>query len=58
MSVLAVAAIGYFAIEGLPNVGKGNGREYVGAAKRYSAEPIGNKDVVLQNTELQQFMQS
>jgi len=57
IAAVAVLAIAYFAITGFPPVGPGS-EATVGAAKRYQSEQISGKDVVLQNAELQAFMQT
>jgi hypothetical protein len=57
VAAAAVIAIGYFAIKGYPPIGDGAAGT-VGAAKRYPSEQISAKDVVLENTEVQEFMQS
>ena len=57
VAVLAVAALGYFAVRGFPTVGTG-AEGTVGAAKRYEAEQIASKDVVLKDPALQEFMQT
>src|SRR5512143_3163206 len=57
VAAVAVIAIGYFAIKGYPPVGDGAAGT-VGAAKKYQAEQIATKDVVLENSEIQAFMQS
>ena len=57
VAAVAVIAIGYFAIKGYPPVGSG-AEGTVGAAKKYQSEQISAKDVVLEDTELQAFMQS
>ena len=57
IAAVAVLAIGYFAVTGFPPTGPGS-EGTVGAAKRYQSEQISGKDVVLQNPELQSFMQT
>ncbi len=57
VAAVAVIAIGYFAIKGYPPIGDGAAGT-VGAAKRYQSEQIAAKDVVLENTEVQAFLQT
>ena len=57
IAAVAVLAIAYFAIKGTPRVGPG-AEATVGAAKKYQSEQISGKDVVLQDTEVQQILQS
>jgi hypothetical protein len=57
VAAAAAIAIGYFAINGYPPVGPGT-EGTVGAARKYQSEQISGKDVVLQDTELQQVLQS
>jgi hypothetical protein len=57
VAAVAVIAIGYFAIKGYPPVGDG-AQGTVGAAKRFQSEQISDKDVILQDTEVQQVLQS
>ena len=57
VGAVAVIAFGYFGVWGYPPVEKG-AEGTVGAAKRYEAEQISSKDVVLQNPALQEFMQT
>ena len=48
VGALAVIALGYFGVRGYPPVDQG-AEGTVGAAKRYEAEQIASKDVVLKN---------
>jgi hypothetical protein len=57
IAAVAVVAIAYFAIKGTPPVGPG-AEATVGAAKKYQSEQISGQDVVLQDTEVQQLLQS
>ena len=57
IAAAAVIAIGYFAVSGFPPVGPG-AEGTVGAAKRYQSEQMASKDVVLQDTGVQQLLQS
>jgi len=57
IAAAAVIAIGYFALSGFPPVGPG-AEGTVGAAKRYQSEQMASKDVVLQDTGVQQLLQS
>src|SRR5439155_24243988 len=49
--------IGYVAVKGSPPVGE-DGKGAIGTAQKYRAEQIKSEDVVLQNPETQQWMQS
>ena len=57
IAAVAVMAIGYFAVMGYPPVGPGS-EGAVGAAKRYESEQMSRKDLKLENSELQAFMQT
>jgi hypothetical protein len=57
VAAAAVIAIGYFAIKGYPPVGDGAAGT-VGAAKKFQSEQISDKDVILQDAEVQQVLQS
>ena len=57
VGIVAVAALGYFAIEGYPPVDEG-AEGTVGAAKRYRSEQITRQDVQVETDQLQAFMQS
>jgi hypothetical protein len=60
MWVLAAAAavvLGVFIVKGFPVVNQGTDAT-IGAAKRYQAEQLSNKDVVVGDTQVQDFLQS
>ena len=57
VAAAAVLLIAVMAITGFPPTGKGV-EGTIGAAKRYQAEQISNKDVKLQDPELQTLLQS
>ena len=60
MWVLAAAAavlLAIFIVTGFPRVDSGT-EATIGAAKRYQAEQLTNKDVVVGDTEVQEFLQS
>jgi hypothetical protein len=55
--LIALVAIGYFVIKGVPPVEQGTGAT-IGAAKRYQAPQIKEGDVQVTDAEVQQFLQS
>ena len=60
MWVLAAAAavvLGIFIVKGFPVVDRGT-EATIGAAKRYQAEQLGNQDVTVGDTQVQDFLQS
>jgi hypothetical protein len=57
LAAAAVAVLGVFAISGFPPVGRGT-EGTIGAAKKYQAPQITDKDVVLGDVSAQQFLQS
>jgi hypothetical protein len=60
MWVLAAAAavvLGIFIVRGFPVVDRGT-EATIGAAKRYQAEQLSNKDVTVGDTQVQDFLQS
>ena len=60
MWVLAAAAavvLGVFIVKGFPVVNQGTDAT-IGAAKRYQAEQLSNKDVAVGDTKIQEFLQS
>ena len=57
VSLVAVLGIGYFAVKGYPPVGE-DGKGTIGTAQRYRAPQMANQDVVLENPEAQQWMQT
>ena len=60
MWVLAAAAavvLGIFIVRGFPVVDRGTDAT-IGAAQRYQAEQLSNKDVVVGDTQVQEFLQS
>jgi hypothetical protein len=60
MWVLAAAAavvLGIFIVKGFPVVDRGT-EATIGAAQRYQAEQLSNKDVVVGDTQVQEFLQS
>jgi hypothetical protein len=57
VAIVAVAAIGYFAINGFPPTGWGT-QGTVGAATRHQSEQITKSDVVLGDTKSQAILQT
>jgi hypothetical protein len=57
LAAAAAIVLAFFAIRGFPTVDQGS-EATIGAAKRYQAGQIANKDVVLGDQSVQQFMQS
>ena len=57
VAIVAVGAIGYFAINGFPPTGQG-AQGTVGAAVRHQSGQITKGDVALDNPDLQAFMQT
>src|SRR5438132_1028494 len=57
VAVIGLAAAAYIAVKGWPTVGEGS-QGTVGAAQRYRAEQIKPGDVVVQDAQLQKFLQS
>ena len=57
LAAAAVVVLGVFAITGFPPVGRGT-EGTIGAAKKYQAPQIADKDVVTGDASAQQFLQS
>jgi hypothetical protein len=60
MWVLAAAAavvLAFFIVTGFPKVDRGT-EATIGAAQRYQAQQLSNKDVVVGDTQIQEFLQS
>jgi hypothetical protein len=57
LAVAAAITLAFFAGRGFPPVGTGT-EGTIGAAKRYQAQQLSDKDVVLGDTEAQAFLQS
>jgi hypothetical protein len=57
LAATAAAALIVFGVRGFPPVGRGT-EGTIGAAKRYQAQQLSDKDVVLADTSAQQFLQS
>jgi hypothetical protein len=57
LAAAAAIVLAFFAMRGFPKVDQGS-EATIGAAKRYQAGQIANKDVVLGDQSVQQFMQS